>query len=152
MVTPVFYSAALGGFFDPDSGVPLPADATEITRALYAELLAGQSAGGMIVPGPDGAPMLQMPVPLTEAQELEAWRAGTSVTAYQAKAALYNRGLLDDAEAAAVAAGGLVLLAWQTATHFQRSAASITALAPAIGIATPEDLDDLFREASAISA
>ncbi len=105
-----------------------------------------------IVPDPGGMPGLDEPVALTEAQVLDAWRARTAVTAYQAKAALFNRGLLDDAEAAATAAGGLILLPWQTATQFQRNATSIADLAPAIGIVTPEDLDALFREAAAITA
>ena len=150
MVSAVFYSAALRGFFDPDSGVALPVDAQEISRALHADLLAGQSAGAAIVPGPGGLPVLEYPAVPTAAQVLAEWREKTTVTAYQAKAALYNRGLLDDAEAVALAAGGLTALAWTTATHFQRNAASIAALAPAIGITDPEDLDDLFREAAAI--
>jgi len=83
---------------------------------------------------------------------LEAWRARTVVSAFQAKAALYNRGKLNDAEAAALAAGGLILLAWQTATEYPRLSPAIVALAPTIGITDPEDIDDLFREAAVISA
>jgi hypothetical protein len=152
MVSPVYYSAATRGFFDPASGVALPLDALEIPRTLYAELLAGQSQGAQIVPGPGGAPTLLWPTPPTEAELLEAWRAATKVSAFQAKGALLNRGLLDDANATATAAGGLTLLAWQTATEYARLSPAITALAPAIGITDPEDLDDLFREAALISA
>ena len=44
------------------------------------------------------------------------------------------------------------LLAWQTATEYQRLSPAIVALAPAIGITDPADLDELFREAAVISA
>lgn len=149
----MFYSAATKGFYSVEvHGNAMPVDAVEISAGDHAALIAGQAQGARIVPGAGGAPVLDWPVPPTEAELLDAWRATTTVTAYQAKAALFNRSLLDDAEAVALAAGGLTLLAWQTATNFQRNAASIAALAPAIGIITPEDLDDLFREAAAITA
>lgn len=92
------------------------------------------------------------PAPPTGAELLAAWRERTTVSAFQAKAALYNRGKLNDAEAAALAAGGLILLAWQTATEYPRLSPAIVALAPTIGITDPEDIDDLFREAAVISA
>lgn len=152
MVTPVFYSPAIRGFYDPDTGVTLPVDAIEISRTFYGELMDGQAQGAQIVPGPEGLPMLEWPVPPSAEQVLQTWRAGMAVSAFQAKAALYNRGLLDDAEAVAVAAGGLTLLAWQTAVSFQRLSPTITGLAPAIGITDPLDLDDLFVEAALISA
>lgn len=143
------YSATSRGFFTEDQP-GIPPDATAVDDSRMVELFNGQAQGAQIVPGENGVPVLEWPAPITPAAALAAWRATKSVTAYQAKAALYNRGLLDDADAVATAAGGLVLLAWQTATHFQRNAASIAALAPAIGITDPEDLDDLFREADAI--
>lgn len=152
MVKPVYYSAVHRGFYDPDSGVPVPVDAQEVAWATYVDLFAGQAQGAQIVPGPGGAPVLEWPPEPTPAEVLTRWREVTSVTAYQAKAALFNRGLLDEADAVALAAGGLTLLAWRTATTFQRNATSIGQLAPAIGITTPEDLDDLFREAAAITA
>lgn len=99
-----------------------------------------------------------VPPPPRAAEVLAEWRADTRVSAFQAKGALLNRGLLLDrdllaeAEAAATAAGGLILLAWNTATEYARLSPAIVALAPTIGITDPEDLDDLFREAALISA
>ena len=104
--------------------------------------------GNQFTPLPD----VPVPPPPQAAEVLAVWRAATKVSAFQAKGALLNRGLLDDATAAATAAGGLTLLAWQTATEYARLSPAIVALAPAIGITDPEDLDDLFREAAVISA
>lgn len=147
---PIFFDPVTVAFFDDTLHAAIPPGAVPVTPTRMAELFAGQAAGARIVPGPQGAPILEFPALPDPAAVLAAWRATTSVTAYQAKAALFNRGLLDDAEVVAVAAGGLTLLAWQSATHFQRTAASIAQLAPAIGITDPLDLDDLFREAEAI--
>jgi hypothetical protein len=105
-------------------------------------------AGNQFTPIPD----VPAPPPLQAAEELAVWRAATKVSAFQAKGALLNRGLLDEATAAATAAGGLTLLAWQTATEYDRLSPAIIALAPAIGITDPLDLDELFREAALISA
>jgi hypothetical protein len=149
----LFYSATTRGFyFRPMHGNAVPADAVAITAEAYAALFAAQAEGAQIVPGEGGAPTLLWPTPPTPEELLEAWRARTVVSAFQAKAALYNRGKLNDAEAAALAAGGLILLAWQTATEYPRLSPAIVALAPTIGITDPEDLDDLFREAALISA
>lgn len=105
-----------------------------------------------IVAVPDALPATDPPAPPTPAELLEAWRARTVVSAFQAKEALLDRGKLAAAEAAAVAAGGRTLRAWQTATEYARLSPAIVALAPAIGITDPEDLDELFREAAVISA
>lgn len=149
----ISYSATTRGFYDVAlHGAAIPLDAVQVPRAVYQDLMAEQAAGAQIVPGPGGAPIAQWPVPPSPAEVLAAWRQGTAVSAFQAKAALYKRGLLDDAEAVAVAAGGLTLLAWQTATRFERLSPAITFLAPAIGITDPEDLDELFVEAALISA
>jgi hypothetical protein len=149
----ISYAASTRGFYSFDlHGDAIPDDAVPVSAEDYAALFNGQSQGAQIVPGPDGAPTLLWPTPLTEAEILAAWRAATKVSAFQAKGALLNRGLLEGATAAATAAGGLTLLAWQTATEYTRLSPAITALAPAIGITDPEDLDDLFREAALISA
>jgi hypothetical protein len=147
-----FYSPSQRGFFDPARHDSIPSDAVPVSAEDYAALFTAQSQGAQIVPGPGGAPTLLWPTPPTEAELLAAWRAATKVSAFQAKGALLNRGLLEDATAAATAAGGLTLLAWQTATEYARLSPAIVALAPAIGITDPEDLDDLFREAAVISA
>jgi hypothetical protein len=146
------YSASVQGFFDSNLHDSIPEDAVPVTLDRRRELFEGQSQGAQIVPGAGGAPTLLWPTPPTEAELLAAWRERTTVSAFQAKAALFNRGLLDEATAAATAAGGLTLLAWQTATEYPRLSPAINALAPAIGITDPEDLDELFREAALISA
>jgi hypothetical protein len=149
----MFYSAIHKGFFIAElHGDAIPADAVPVSADDYAALFEGQSRGAQIVPGPDGAPTLLWPTPPTEAELLAAWRERTTVSAFQAKAALFNRGLLDAANAAATGAGGLTLLAWQTATEYARLSPAIVALAPVIGITDPLDLDEMFREAALISA
>ena len=149
----MFYSPQRRGFYcEQVHGTAMPADAVPVSAEDYAALIEGQSQGAQIEPGPGGAPVLVWPTPPTEAELLAAWRAATKVSAFQAKGALLNRGLLDDATAAATAAGGLTLLAWQTATEYARLSPAIVALAPAIGITDPEDLDELFQEAALISA
>ena len=146
------YSPSSKGFFIPGLHAVVPDDAVQITEVEHTALLDGQAQGAQIVPGAGGVPTLLWPTPPTEAELLAAWRAATKVSAFQAKGALLNRGLLDEATAAATAAGGLTLLAWQTATEYARLSPAIVALAPAIGITDPEDLDELFREAAVISA
>ena len=149
----MFYSAQNRGFYSPVvHGDSIPPDAVPVSDEDYAALFAAQAQGARIVPGEGGVPTLRWPTPPTPEEVLEAWRARTVVSAFQAKAALYNRGKLNDAEAAALAAGGLILLAWQTATEYPRLSPAIVALAPTIGITDPEDIDDLFREAAVISA
>jgi hypothetical protein len=149
----MLYSSTALGFYDPQlHGDAIPADAVPVTDEHMTELFEGQAQGAQIVPGEGGAPTLLWPTPLTEAELLATWRERTTVSAFQAREALFNRGLLDAANAAATGAGGRTLRAWQTATEYARLSPAITALAPAIGITDPEDLDDLFREAALISA
>ena len=152
MVGPVYYSESARGFFDPLAGVSPPNDAREITRDAHVALLAAQALGAQIVPGPGGLPVAVYPTPLTEEQQLELWRQTFEVSAFQAKAALFNRQKLAAAEAVAQAAGGLVLLAWQTAQTFQRRSPAINQMLPVIGITDPLDQDELFREAALITA
>jgi hypothetical protein len=153
MTMSLFYSPALRGFLlEGLPGQGIPPDAQPVTDEAHAALMAGQAQGAQIVPGEGGAPTLLWPTPPTEAELLAAWRERTTVSAFQAKAALFNRGLLDAANAAATGAGGLTLLAWQTATEYPRLSPAIVTLAPVIGITDPADLDELFREAALISA
>ena len=148
-----FFSASTGWFYSTElHGAAIPDGAVPVSAEDYTALFAAQSQGAQIVPGAGGAPTLLWPTPPTPAELLAAWRAATRVSAFQAKGALLNRGLLDEATAAATAAGGLTLLAWQTATEYARLSPAIVALAPAIGITDPADLDELFREAAGISA
>ncbi|WP_375592117.1 DUF4376 domain-containing protein [Chitiniphilus eburneus] len=67
----MFYSAAMGGFYDPAIHEALPSDAVAISAADHAALLAGNSAGLQIVPDEHGHPTLATP----PAPTLDALRA-----------------------------------------------------------------------------
>lgn len=146
------YSPSAGGFFPAGLDyASLPSDLIEITPEYHAELLAAQMAGGSIVADNNGVPQAVMPTPPTEAEVLAAWRATAEVSRFQAFAALYADGKLDDATAAVEAEGGLTVLAWQNAQVFKRSSPMLAALAPALGL-DDEALDDLFLAAALIEA
>lgn len=74
-----------------------------------------------------------------------------SVSAFQARAALFAAGLLDDVEAAVAAADRLTRIAWESAQAFERGSPTIATLAAALGL-SDEQLDDLFRAAAEIRA
>ena len=149
----IYYSATTGGFYRTDIRLypDLPADAVEITDEYQQTLLAAQASGASIVADNNGVPQAVMPTPPTEAEVLAAWRATAEVSRFQAFAALYADGKLDDAEAAVAAAGGLTVIAWQNAQVFKRSSPMMNALAPALGL-DDEALDDLFLAAALIEA
>ena len=128
-----------GSFVAMVNGLPYHVTAEE--PALYAMALQhGMSAPFEPVP----------PTPTAE-EALAAWRATAEVSRFQAFAALYADGKLDDAEAAVAAAGGLTVIAWQNAQVFKRTSPMLAALAPALGL-DDEALDDLFRAAALIEA
>uniref|UniRef100_UPI002FC852FA hypothetical protein n=1 Tax=Devosia sp. TaxID=1871048 RepID=UPI002FC852FA len=54
----MFYSAATRGFYNPAIHVSMPDDVVEISDELYADLLAGESAGQRIVAAGNGVPIL----------------------------------------------------------------------------------------------
>lgn len=65
----MFYSPSENGFFDQAvHGLAIPSDAVAITREEHSALLAGQSLGKRIVPGPSGKPVLSDPPAMTEEQ------------------------------------------------------------------------------------
>ena len=59
----IFYSKSNQAFYDNTIHTTLPEDALEISPEQHAALLAGQSAGQVIMPGKDGKPMLAEPAP-----------------------------------------------------------------------------------------
>ncbi|WP_240075489.1 DUF4376 domain-containing protein [Eikenella corrodens] len=61
----LYYSQSSGGFYDSTIHSRLPEDAVAISPEQHAALLAGQSAGQVIMPGKDGKPVLaeQPPCP-----------------------------------------------------------------------------------------
>ena len=146
------YSASRGAFYAPEIDYSdLPGDLIEITLEYHASLLAAQAVGAEIVADNNGVPRAVMPTPPTEAEALAAWRATAEVSRFQAFAALYADGKLDDAEAAVAAAGGLTVIAWQNAQVFKRASPMMNALAPALGF-DDGALDELFLAAALIEA
>lgn len=58
-----YYSKSTGGFYDSTIHTTWPEDAVRITDEQHAELLAGQSAGQVIMPDKDGKPVLTSKAP-----------------------------------------------------------------------------------------
>ena len=83
--------------------------------------------------------------------DLDREREGMVVSAFQAKAALQAAGLYVSAETAVNVAGGITLLAWQTAIEYRRNSPTIAALQVTLGL-TDAQVDDLFRAAALIDA
>jgi len=108
----------------------------------FAELKELEAAGEITI-----APY----VPPTEQELLEEWRATTSVSKFQAKAALAQAGLLGQAKQAVAQADEITQIAWEDATEFNRNSPTIAAMAQALGL-TDEQVDDLFKQAEEISA
>ena len=74
-----------------------------------------------------------------------------SVTPFQAKAAIYNAGLLPAVQAAIAAASPIAQLAWSDATEFTRDSPTIAALSAQLGLSSAQ-VDALFVAAAAIEA
>lgn len=72
------------------------------------------------------------------------------ISRFQARAALLQMGLLDDAEALGQAIGGLGAMAWQDVNEFRRDSPLVNAMAPQLGL-DEEALDNLFRLAATIA-
>lgn len=141
----MFYSQFTNGFYLPEiHGTAMPTDAVEITTERHFALLAGQAAGKIIAAGPDGAPALIDPQPAAPPVVYE-------VSRFQARAALFNAGLLPQVEAAVAAAPPLVQMAWADAITFRRDSPSISALSAALGM-TDAQIDELFSAAALIRA
>lgn len=85
------------------------------------------------------------------APTLEVLRASWSASAFQVRSALREAGMLETVEAAISDAEPLVQNAWREAVEFPRLSASISALAPALGL-DDEALDRLFMRAMQIRA
>ncbi|MDD2977910.1 hypothetical protein [Aquabacterium sp.] len=63
----MFYSKTTRGFYDSGIHTLIPDDAVEINHDTHAALLAGQAEGKLIVPGPNGMPVLEdHPAPTPE--------------------------------------------------------------------------------------
>ena len=61
-----FFSASTKSFFDDAIKGSIPADATEISDELHAEIFEGQRNGKIIIVGDNGLPALSEQLPLTQ--------------------------------------------------------------------------------------
>ena len=77
----------------------------------------------------------------------------SSVSRFQARAALYQAGLLESVDAVMKdpATDFLARLAWEDASEFYRSSPYVTTIGAGLGLSS-EQLDDLFRFAATIKA
>lgn len=106
----------------------MPNDVAAHGRDVYARAVAGEF-------GPV-APYILPPVEIPK-----------RVTMRQARLALSEAGLLDDVNAAIVAAGGAAVIEWEYATEVRRSWPLVATLASALNM-TEVDLDALFSAAA----
>lgn len=116
--------------------IPFTADANDVEphgREIHAAVLETNP------PAATEEPPLPAPVPQV-------------VSRFQALAALHLKELLGLATAEATKAGGIVKLAFDNAQEFRRDSQAIAQLAPAIGLTTDEQIDELFRLAATITA
>ena len=103
------------------------------------------------------SPLLAPPVPIEAGAALATAPPAppipvpSSVTRFQAFAELTNLGLYAQAESAVTSAGGLALLAWNTAQQFDRNSPTIASLAVALNL-TSAQLDQMFIAANQIVA
>lgn len=74
-----------------------------------------------------------------------------AISPFQARAALFAAGLLDDVEAAIQAEGPPAVLAWEYATEWRRDSPTIATLAAVLEL-SEEQVDELFIAASQITA
>jgi hypothetical protein len=73
----------------------------------------------------------------------------TSVTARQARLALFAAGLLATVEAAIAAEGGSTAIEWEYASTIERASPLVTEIASSLGL-TEEQLDELFAQAAGL--
>jgi hypothetical protein len=74
-----------------------------------------------------------------------------AVSRFQAKAALFNAGLLPAVEAAMAQASPVARLAWSEAVEFQRDSPTVAGMSSALGL-TSQQVDDLFIAAAQVRA
>jgi hypothetical protein len=93
----------------------------------------------------DGTSFTKPPAPPTPIPQ--------TVSRFQARAALYHAGLLDQVETlmSDPATDMLAKLAWADAQEFKRSSPTIAAFSQQIGL-TDEQIDELFKQAAQIDA
>lgn len=119
----------------------------DVADPLYWVTCPGNVISGMIY---DGAAAFSAVVSQVESASDPV---PPSVSRFQAQAALYQAGLLDDVEALMMnpATDPIARLAWVNAQEFKLTSPTIEAVRPALGL-TVEQLYDMFRFAATIDA
>lgn len=149
---PKIYSPSTNNFFDPalkkayDASGTWPSDGVEVDDSVFEQFaLAPAPEGKVRAAGPHGLPIWEDAAP----QSVPV----TSVSRFQALAALMQAGLLDDVTAWANAptTDPLYKLAFDTATEFSISSPTMTAGAAALGWSGAQ-LQALFDAAAQIQA
>ena len=123
------------------AGVTRIADSVQIQRGdpTWPDYLAWLAAGGI----PEAMAITTPPEP-TDPIPL-------SVTRFQARAALWLAGLLDDAEAAISQAHPLSRIAWEQANVYRRDSPTVISIGQQLGL-SEADIDELFKTAASITA
>lgn len=126
---PKYYVDTAGSYIGAFCGVEPPPGAVEVDHAPEDARQVWQF--------PDWSP-----APVTVPQE---------VTRFQARAALYQAGLLDEVELliAATETDRMLVLAWQDALTFKRHSSFVQAMSQQLGLSESQ-LDELFISASSI--
>ena len=96
-------------------------------------------------------PFTEAEIEAAQASAVAERRAGMVCSRFQARAALMQSGILDQAEAIIAQADALTRLAWAEAVEFRRNSPTINAMGAALGM-TDAQLDELFEAAMGIEA
>ena len=140
-----YFTSEPSAFWNDAVHKTIPEGAVEVTDEDYTALMAGQSEGKRIVADETGHPVLTKQESITPV-------VPTSVSRFQARAALLSAGLLEAADRAVAASEDqLAQMAWSEATVFRRDSPTIASFAATLGL-SGEDVDSLFIAAAQIHA
>lgn len=140
----MYFSASQCAFYSQ----AITDDCTPVESSVWNAIYEKLQQGGTLVVGESGQPEVVMPeLP----PSMESPSVPQEVTRFQARAALYQAGLLDEVEAMIVAPSTdrMLQLAWQDALTFKRDSAFVAGMAASLGLSDPQ-LDALFIAAAEI--
>lgn len=141
-IGPLIATPTVGAGSRPIPGALL--DARWHVNVLWPGTPAEAFAAALVEPAEPARAFALPPLPAPQAAPVPA-----SVAAWKGKAVLASLSLLDAAEAAVAAAGGVTALAWAGSGEWGRESVLLAAMAGALGL-TDEQVDQMFRDASAI--
>lgn len=126
------------GLWDDEIGAPPPPEAIEVSHDVFLALMQNASRlyiDGQVIEAPPAPPY----VPPT-------------LSRFQARAGLMQRGLLADVEALVANSSPLAQLAWAETIEWRRDSPTLNSLAKdGLGL-TDAEIDELFIEAAQIQA